>query len=116
VHRGQEIDGVIPSGDSARMTNPTDASRSLVILGRELRLRSEESPEHLDALAQYVETCATEIARGKSSPLDVQVLLATALQLADEVFKLKREQSELLDKLRSSSRTLLGRLGPNPTP
>jgi len=93
------------------MSNPKDANRTLVVFGKELRLRSEESPEHLEALVTYVETCATELSRGKMPGLDVQVLLATALQLADEVFRLRKEQAELVDKVRSSSRALLGRLG-----
>lgn len=93
------------------MSTPTEHCRTLVILGKELRVRADESPEHLDALVQHVEACAAEICRGRTPALDVQVLLATALELADQVFKLKREQADLIDRLRSSSRSILGRLG-----
>ena len=42
------------------------------------------------------------------------MLLITALQLADEIFKLKNQQQELAARLRNSSRSLLGRLAADP--
>jgi cell division protein ZapA (FtsZ GTPase activity inhibitor) len=89
--------------------------RAIQILGRELRVRSEEPLEHLQSLARYVEERAMQIAHPKKldNP-DPHVLMVTAIQLADEIHKLKAQQEELLVKLRSSSRSLLGRIEKQP--
>ena len=41
---------------------------------------------------------------------DPHLLMVASLQLADEVFKLRAQQAELAAKLRSTSRSLLGRI------
>lgn len=84
---------------------------ALTISGRELRIRSDEPVAHLEALARYVEDRLTQIAGPKKvEGADPNLLLITALQLADEVFKLRNQQQELATRLRQSSRSLLGRL------
>jgi cell division protein ZapA (FtsZ GTPase activity inhibitor) len=87
------------------------AIQVIQIMGRELRVRSDEPSEHLQALARFVEERATQIAGPKKlDGADTHLLMATAIQLADEIHKLKAEQAELTAKLRSSSRSLLGRI------
>lgn len=84
---------------------------SLTISGRELRIRSDEPVAHLEALARYVDDRLAQIAGPKKvDGADPNLLLITALQLADEVFKLRHQQQELAARLRQSSRSLLGRL------
>lgn len=84
---------------------------SLTISGRELRIRSDEPVAHLEALARYVEERLVQIAGPKKvEGADPNLLLITALQLADEIFKLRHQQQELAARLRQSSRSLLGRL------
>lgn len=84
---------------------------SLTISGRELRIRSDEPVAHLEALARYVDERLAQIAGPKKvEGADPNLLLITALQLADEVFKLRHQQVELAARLRQSSRSLLGRL------
>lgn len=85
---------------------------ALSVCGRELRIRSDEPRGHLEALARYVDDRLAQIAGPKKVELpDPNLLLITALQLADEVFKMKREREQLAARLRDSSRSLLGRLG-----
>jgi cell division protein ZapA (FtsZ GTPase activity inhibitor) len=91
---------------TAREPHPVTVS----VLGRDLRLRSDEPEEHLNAIAARVESCATAVNRGRAPTLDVQLLIATAFQLAAEVDRLQREHDALLARLRASSQALLGRL------
>jgi cell division protein ZapA (FtsZ GTPase activity inhibitor) len=84
---------------------------AIQIHGREIRIRSDEPRAHLEALARYVDERLVQIAGPKKvEPADPNLLLIAALQLADEIFKLKSQQQELAAKLRSSTRSLLGRL------
>jgi len=106
------------SNASARST-PFEPSASkptvtVAILGRELRIRSDEPRAHLDALARYVDDRIAQIAGPKKAEAtDPNLLLITALQLADEIFKLRNQQAELATRLRASTRSLLGRLDHN---
>lgn len=100
---------------AAAFAQPSRASGkdlvSLTISGRELRIRSDEPVAHLEALARYVDDRLAQIAGPKKvDGADPNLLLITALQLADEVFKLRHQQQELAARLRQSSRSLLGRL------
>ncbi len=106
------------SNASARSTpfEPTASKPTVTvaILGRELRIRSDEPRAHLDALARYVDDRIAQIAGPKKAEAaDPNLLLITALQLADEIFKLKSQQAELATRLRASTRSLLGRLDHN---
>lgn len=111
-------DPALPAMASAMSAAPAPSPRasgkdlvSLTISGRELRIRSDEPVAHLEALARYVEDRLAQIAGPKKvEGADPNLLLITALQLADEVFKLRHQQQELAARLRQSSRSLLGRL------
>ncbi|HRE91767.1 MAG TPA: cell division protein ZapA [Myxococcota bacterium] len=107
------------SMNAAPVQNPRTSGKDLVSLtisGRELRIRSDEPVAHLEALARYVEERLTQIAGPKKvEGADPNLLLITALQLADEVFKLRHQQQELAARLRQSSRSLLGRLEGRPS-
>lgn len=85
-------------------------TRVIQVLGRELRIRSDEPAEHLEALARYVDAKVSEITSGRTDGGDANLLAVAALQLADEVFKLRAQHEALTAKLRSSSRSLLGRI------
>ena len=88
-------------------------TRVIQLMGRELRIRSDEAAEHLQALGRYVDDKVCLIAGKKPDGADPHLLMIAALQLADEIFKLRAQQAELTAKLRSSSRTLLGRIEVN---
>lgn len=84
--------------------------RAISMMGRELRLRSDEPAEHLQALARYVDGKVQQVSGKKPDGADPHLLMVASLQLADEVFKLRAQQAELAAKLRSTSRSLLGRI------
>ena len=110
---------VTPARTSSPSTpEPRTETRTVTLLGRELRIRSDEPLERVQALARYVDAKAQEVAPaakpGGTQAAEQHILLVTALRLADEVFKLRAEHEALLARLRDSSRQLLGRITPSP--
>ena len=85
-------------------------TRVIQLMGRELRIRSDESAEHLQALGRYVDANIALILGKQPEGVDPHLLMVASLQLADEIFKLRAQQADLTAKLRSSSRSLLGRI------
>jgi len=104
-----------PARSTTFEANTSKPTVTIAILGRELRIRSDEPRAHLEALARYVDDRIVQIAGPKKAEAaDPSLLLITALQLADEIFKLKSQQAELATRLRASTRSLLGRLDTSP--
>ncbi|HTG13453.1 MAG TPA: cell division protein ZapA [Candidatus Eisenbacteria bacterium] len=64
------------------------------ILGQKYPVRSEAAPEYVRKLASFVDGRAREI-RGEASGGDPsRVLALTALDVADELFRLREERKE----------------------
>jgi cell division protein ZapA len=64
------------------------------ILGQKYPIRSEAAPEYVRKLATFVDGRAREI-RGTASGGDsTRVLALTALDVADELFRLREERKE----------------------
>jgi len=87
------------------------AAHEVTLMGREFRIRAEDDPEHLQALADYVNAKIQELGGGGSSVPSQQVLLMASLNLADELFKIRAEHTRLTERIRATSRTLLDRIG-----
>jgi cell division protein ZapA len=81
-------------------------SVTVTIDGKLVPLRSEATPEYLDALAGYVERQIKEVQAGKPlNPYRTAVL--AALNIADELFRERQEHSELKDQVRERCRRIL---------
>jgi cell division protein ZapA len=65
------------------------------ILGQKLAIRSEASPEHVRALAAYVEARCAEIRGGAVGVDPARLLALAALDIADELFRARDEQAAL---------------------
>jgi cell division protein ZapA len=69
------------------------------IHGATYTLRGTESPEYLKAVAATVDSVMKNIAAQNPSLDQLKVAVLTALNLADELEKVKREYEELMDLL-----------------
>ena len=70
----------------------TEAQRvELSILGQTLTLRSSASPEHLRALAAYIEERVATLRRS-GVPDPTRALILAALDITDELFRTRDEQ------------------------
>ncbi|PIE19373.1 MAG: hypothetical protein CSA66_02450 [Proteobacteria bacterium] len=86
------------------------ASHEITLMGRGFRIRSEDDPRHVQAIADYVNGKLEELSDGQPGVGNQQVLLMTSLNLADELFKLRAEHVALKERIRATSRSLLARL------
>jgi cell division protein ZapA len=64
------------------------------ILGQKYPIRSEATPEYVRKLAAYVDGRAREIRGDSASQDQVRVLALTALDMADELFRLRDERRD----------------------
>ena len=87
------------------------AAHEITLMGREFRIRTEDDPEHVQALAEYVNSKIEALTGGMGNVASQQVLLMASLNLADELFKIRAEHERLTERIRATSRTLLSRIG-----
>ena len=86
-------------------------SHQVTLLGREFRIKSEEGPEHIDAVANYVNSKIGEMSAAKRHVPTQTVLLLATLNMADELFKGRQRLQAITERLRKQSRALLEQLG-----
>jgi len=71
------------------------------IFGQSYLLRTEENPEYVRNVAHYVDGKFYEVAERESSLPANKVAILSALNIADELFKL-REEKEMTEELVSN--------------
>jgi cell division protein ZapA len=74
----------------------TEESRSVRvrIFGSEYSIRGEAEAEYIRELARYVDGKMQEVARGTSLNVPLKVSILAAINLADEVFRLRAAKTE----------------------
>ena len=83
--------------------NGKKSSVRVSIVGEEYTIRSDASPEHTRAVAQYVDrTIRTVLNSGLVMESHKAAILA-ALQITDELFRLRDSQAELAEEMRALS-------------
>ena len=83
--------------------NGKKSSVRVSIVGEEYTIRSDASPEHTRAVAQYVDrTIRTVLNSGLVMESHKAAILA-ALQITDELFRLRDSQAELAQEMRALS-------------
>lgn len=89
------------------------------ILGQKYPIRSEAGPDYVRQLASFVDRRAREI-RGDAAGQDaVRVLALTALDITDELFRAREDQSRQdgdVGQRIGALVEMLDRLAPGPTP
>jgi cell division protein ZapA (FtsZ GTPase activity inhibitor) len=81
----------------------------VTVLGEHLSIRTTEAPEYLRSLAAHVEERAAAMGAGTRSL--TSVLLLTALDLADELFRTRDEHTRLNGDVRARLGALVTELG-----
>lgn len=82
---------------------------TLNILGRDLTILSEDSPEHIRQIEQLVNERVATMGAGNGVPMHT-ALMMTVLNLADELLDERRRHGKLKEKIRSRSTVLLEKL------
>ena len=70
------------------------------IVGEEYTLRSEETPEHAQAVAAYVDQAIRKILGGSNLVESHKAAILAALQITDELFKAREDAAAVVDSTR----------------
>lgn len=64
------------------------------IFGQEFTIKGEDSPEYVESLAEFVDKKMREVASASSVITSHKVTILTAINIADELFRLRKELEE----------------------
>ena len=75
----------------ADTTRESGTLNTIKVMGHEYRIRSDSDPEHLQAVAQYVDRVLREVSESTKDTQDAAVL--TALNVVSELLELRELES-----------------------
>ncbi len=64
------------------------------IFGQEFTVKGEDTPEYVESLASYVDKKMREVASASSVITSHKVAILTAINIADELFRLRKQMDE----------------------
>ena len=73
------------------------------ILGSEYALKSDANPEYISDLASYVDQKMQKLQQGSSIHVPLKIAVLTAVNISDELFRLKRKHEKLVKEIESAS-------------
>ena len=79
------------------------SSVRVTIVGQEFTIRSEASPDHTRAVADHVDQAIRRVMTGGSVVESHKAAILAALQITDELFKLRASTGELDEAIRGLS-------------
>lgn len=85
-------------------------SHNVNLMGRDFKVRSEDTVEHVEAVATYVNDVISGLSEGRRHTPVQQVLLLASMTMADELLKERARLEAIREKIRAQSRALLARL------
>jgi cell division protein ZapA len=80
------------------------------ILGREYKVRGSAEESYVRQVAQYVDAKLREVAKGTSLPSSERVAILAAMNIADELFQLRRASNEELSSIERRTESLISLL------
>jgi cell division protein ZapA len=88
-------------------------STTVEIMGREFRIRGSADAQYVREIARYVDDKLREVSQGSSAAVSERVVVLAALNIADELFQLKRASSEEMANIAKKAESLLTMLDEN---
>ncbi|MDX1763339.1 MAG: cell division protein ZapA [bacterium] len=80
------------------------------IFGQEFTIKGEDSPAYVESLAQFVDKKMREVASASSVITSHKVAMLTAINIADELFRLRKELKDKNQQVESKAADLMGLL------
>ena len=77
------------------------------ILGQRYKVRSDDGEEYIQQLAEYLNEQLTEVQKGTRSVATHNVAILAALNIADNLFKLRDEDKRLKKEVKERVRRIL---------
>jgi len=88
-------------------------STTVEIMGREYRIRGSADEQYVREIARYVDAKLREVSQGSAAPVSDRVVVLAALNIADELFQLRRASSEEMANIAKKAESLLTMLDEN---
>ena len=80
---------------------------NIQVLGQEFSVLSDSGDEHVAEIVRYVNDKAEKIGSAKGNVTILSVTILVALNIAEELFKLKRDKEDIQSQLESRSEKLI---------
>ncbi len=77
------------------------------IMGREYTVRSDEGEEWVSQIAEYVNSKIKEVSENTKTISTLNIAILTALNIANDYFKLSEAQKQFKERFESSSTRLV---------
>jgi cell division protein ZapA len=78
---------------------------SVTIFGAEYKIKGAD-PDYIGEVAAYVDSKMRELERRLSSGAPAKIAILTSLNIADELFRERKERERLLTELKGKARSL----------
>ena len=78
---------------------------SVTIFGSEYKIKGAD-PDYIGEVAAYVDSKMRELERRLSSGAPAKIAILTSLNIADELFRERKERERLLTELKGKARSL----------
>ena len=83
-------------------------STTVQILGREYKIRGSVDPSYIREVAQYVDAKLREVSQGSAVPAAPErTAILAALNIADELFQLRRASTEEFSSIERRTQSLI---------
>jgi cell division protein ZapA len=92
--------------------NGRKSSVRVTIVGEEYTIRSDSTPEHTRAVAEYVDRAIRDVMNNGNVGETRKAAILAALQITDELFRARAESEEIAEGMRQLSNELRRRLPP----
>ena len=92
--------------------NGRKSSVRVTIVGEEYTIRSDSTPEHTRAVAEYVDRAIRGVMNNGNVGETRKAAILAALQITDELFRARAEAEEIAEGMRQLSSELRRRLPP----
>lgn len=77
------------------------------IMGQELSVLSDKGDEYVERVVQYVNDRAREIGDASESVTTLSIAMLVALNIADELFRIKEEKEDLFSSFEGKTEELI---------
>jgi cell division protein ZapA len=85
-------------------------SVTIEIFGHEYRIRGEANPEYMAEIARYVDTKMREVSQGTSAGSLAKIGILAALNIADELFRERRDKQKITEDVETVTRRMRRKL------
>ncbi len=85
----------------------TTKATTVEIMGREYRIRGAADEQYVREVARFVDAKLREVSQGSASPPSDRVAILAAMNIADELFQLRRAQDEEMSTIAKKAESLL---------